>query len=148
LVLADRYWDGGLLWAVAAFGFFAFPLYAISVAHLNDFVEPDGFVEAAGGLLLVYAAGAVVGPLIAAAAMRGYGVDSLFAFTAAVHFATACYAVYRLTQRVAPPDEERVHFADSILLAQTVSTVDPLPDHTPEPETKGDSAAEASSEKP
>ncbi|HMB75823.1 MAG TPA: MFS transporter [Kiloniellaceae bacterium] len=128
LLFVDRYWEGGLLFAVGAFGFFAFPLYAVSVAHLNDFVEPDGFVEAASGLLLVFAAGAVVGPLIASSVMRAYGVDSLFAFTAAVHFATAGYAVYRLTQRVAPPEAERVQFADSFLFAQTISTVDPLPE--------------------
>ena len=130
LVVAGRTWEDGILPFAGAFGFFAFPIYALCVAHLNDFVEQDGFVEAASGLLLVFAAGAVVGPLVAAAGMRFYGVDGLFVFTAAVHFATAGYALYRLTQRAAPRAEDRVQFVDSIRVAQTVSAVDPLAEGT------------------
>ena len=145
LVLVGRFWEPGLLLAAGAFGLFAFPIYALSVAHLNDFVEADGFVEAASGLLLVFAAGAVLGPLIASAFMRFYGINALFAFTATIHLLTAAYALYRLTRRAPKPTDERVGFVDSIRVAQTVSAVDPLPDAPPESRQPG-GEAEADSE--
>ena len=118
--------NSGILLFAFAFGLFAFPLYALSVAHLNDFVEPDGYVEAAGGLLLVYAVGAIAGPLIAALAVRSLGLGGLFAFTACVHGATAAFALYRMRQRAPAPQEEQIAFVDALRVAQTVSTVDPL----------------------
>ncbi len=126
LSLIDRNWEVGFLAAGAVFGFFAFPLYALSVAHLNDFVEEDGFVEAASGLLLIFAIGAVIGPLIASATMRYFGINMLFAYSAFVHSSMAVYAFYRLHKRAAPLVEDRVQFVDSIRVAQTVSGVDPL----------------------
>lgn len=126
LVLASRFWTPGLLLTTACFGFFAFSLYPIAVAHMNDFIEPDGFVEAASGLLLIYAAGAVVGPLIASGLMQYFGAHALFVFTAVIYLATAFYAIYRMRKRAPAPEEERVPFIDSIRLAQTVSSVNPL----------------------
>ena len=119
--------SGPVFFGVAAlFGFFAFPIYSLAVAHLNDFVEADGFVEAASGLLLMFAAGAVVGPLIASALMRYYGVNTLFAYTATVHIALAAFAFYRLRNRAPALAQDRVDFVDSLRVAQTVSVIDPL----------------------
>lgn len=131
LILTGRLWEPGLLLAAAGFGFFAFPLYALAVAHTNDFVTSDSFVEASSGLLLIYAAGAVAGPLFASALMRFYGVDALFGFTTAVHLGAALYAFYRMRSHEAPPEEDRIQFVDSIRVAQTVSAVTPLPEDGP-----------------
>lgn len=119
-------WPGAVFAFAFLFGFFAFPLYALSVAHMNDFVEADGYVEAAGGLLLVYALGAVIGPLLASVVMGQFGTGSLFAYTAIVHVLTCAFAMYRMNQRQPMPEEEQVPFADSLRVAQTVSVVDPL----------------------
>lgn len=126
LMLSGQIWPRGLLLFAVLYGFFSFPLYALCAAHMNDFVEPDGYVEAASGLLLVFGAGAVLGPITASALMRYYGVDWLFGFTAFVHLAMAGFTVYRMRQRARAPAEERVEFSDAIRLAQTVSAVDPL----------------------
>lgn len=130
LVLMSRYWEPGLLIAAAFFGLFAFPLYAICVAHLNDHVEADGFVEAASGLLLVFAVGAVIGPILASTVMGYFGTDMLFAFTAVVHIVVAGYVIFRMRKTLSPPSEERVDFAESMLVAQTVSTIDTTTDTT------------------
>ncbi len=119
-------WHQGILATAFLFGLFAFPLYALSVAHLNDFVQPEGYLEAAGGLLLVFALGAVVGPLIASLVVRYVGIDSLFAYTACVHVMLAAFAVYRMRRRAPTPDAEHILFADALRVAQTVSNVDPL----------------------
>ncbi len=110
-----------------AYGLFAFPLYAISVAHTNDFVQPEGYVEAASGLLLVYAVGAVTGPLAAATVMHQLGPGSLFSFTAAVHLAMLVYTLYRIPFRPRPPEEEQIPFADALVVTTNTSTVDPFP---------------------
>ncbi len=130
LVLTSRLWEPGLLLAAAGFGFFAFPLYALAVAHTNDFVAADRFVEASSGLLLIYAAGAVAGPIFASVLMRYFGTDALFGFTAAIHLGAGLYALKRMRSREAPSEEDRVQFLDSIRGAQTVSAVDTLPDDT------------------
>ena len=108
------------------YGLFAFPLYSLCAAHMNDSVESGGFVEASSGLLLLYGAGAVLGPLVASTAMRFIGPEGLFIHTAAVHVLMAVFAVYRMRQHRRPPEEEREPFMDSIRVAQTVATIDPL----------------------
>src|SRR3546814_1189947 len=66
---------------------------------MNDHVEPGGYVEAASGLLLVYAMGAVAGPLISSTFMQHFGPDAMFGVTASVHLALAGFAFYRMRQR-------------------------------------------------
>jgi len=126
LVLVTRLWPEGLLMPAFMLGFFAFPLYALSVAHTNDFIEPQGYVEASSGLLLVFGVGAVIGPIIASAVTRAFGIDLLFAYTAVIHLATAVFALYRMGRRRPVPQEERVAFSDALVVANTISTVDPL----------------------
>lgn len=126
LAIIDYNWQAGILAAAAIYGFFAFPLYSLAVAHLNDFVKEDGFVEAASGLLLIFAIGAVVGPLIASAIMGFLGINMLFAYTASVHLCMAAYAFYRLNLGAVPLAEDCVPFVDSIRVAYTVSSIDPL----------------------
>ena len=117
-------WDLGLLALIFLFGLFAFPIYGVSVAHMNDYVEPDGYVEAASALLLVFALGAVIGPVVASTLTRFLGPDALFGMTAVVQLSLAGFAFYRMRKRAPAPEEEHVTFAESLNLAQTVSTVD------------------------
>ncbi len=119
-------WSVALLGVVGLFGLFAFPLYGLCVAHMNDYVEPDGYVEAASGLLLVFALGAVVGPIVTSTLTRFFGPDALFAMTATVQLCLAAFALHRMRQRAPAPEEEHVSFSESLTLAQTVSTVDTL----------------------
>ncbi len=126
LTMFGQLWTHGVHIFAGLFGFFAFPLYALCAAHMNDFVEPDGYIEAASGLLLIFGVGAVLGPIIASALIWLYGIDLLFGFTAFIHLVFAGFTLYRLRQRARVPEEERVEFADSIRMAQTISTVDPL----------------------
>src|SRR3546814_7469532 len=63
----------GLLALIFLFGLFTLPIYSITVAHMNDYIEPGGYVEAASGMLLVYAMGAVVGPMVSSIFMQYSG---------------------------------------------------------------------------
>lgn len=88
------------------FGTFAFPLYARCAADVNDSVEEGGFVEASSGLLMLYAAGAVVGPLVASATTALVGPNGLFVYTSVVHAAMALFAVHRMRQHARPDADE------------------------------------------
>mgnify|MGYP003631294612 CR=1 FL=1 len=124
--LAAVRWDQGIFIFAVVFGIFAFPLYALSAAHMNDSVEADGFVEASSGLLLLFAAGAIVGPLITSPALKYFGPAGLFGFTALVHVAMASFVFYRMRQQGRVSAEDREPFANSLLIAQTVAAIDPL----------------------
>jgi MFS family permease len=119
-------WEQTIFIFTFFFGLFAFPLYALSTAHMNDSVEAGGFVEASSGLLLLYATGAVFGPMVAAAAMHFMEPQGLFLYTALVHAAMAAFAAHRMRQRVKPIEENRVPFVDSFRIAHTVLSIDPL----------------------
>jgi MFS family permease len=79
-----------------------YPMYALTVAHANDFAAPDEFVKVAGGLLLLYGIGTMLGPLAAAYGMEMFAPEGLFAFTAAVHLVIIGYVVFRMTRRMTP----------------------------------------------
>lgn len=125
LFLLPPLWSWSLLPLAAAYGFFALPVYSISVANMNDFVDPDGFVEASSGLLLVFATGAATGPMLASLIIWVSDEASLFAFTAAVHLSMAVFALHRRRRRARAPEEERAAFAEANLAAQTVAPFDP-----------------------
>ncbi len=128
------------LWLIAAVGCFSFPLYTLCIAHVNDAVEADGFVEAASGLLMLWAAGAAIGPFIASTVMAELGRGGLFMTTSAIHASFALFVIYRLSQRAQISADQRGDYFDAVLVGQTVSSLDVHPetgdeanDEEPEP---------------
>jgi MFS family permease len=112
-----------ILIASCAFGIFAFPIYAIAVAHTNDHVPHGEFVESSSGLLLLFGAGAVIGPLVASYLMSQVGPQGLYLFTALVHVAMASFALYRMHRRQRVSAEDRTTFRHGLETASTVSNV-------------------------
>lgn len=108
--------------AAVVFGAFTFSIYALCAAHANDFASHDSFVEMASGLLLVNGVGSVIGPIVAALAMTGYGPGGLFIVTSVVHVAMAGFALYRLFVRKAVPDSVKPGF---VAAAPGAVTLDP-----------------------
>jgi len=105
----------------AAWGAFAFPLYTLSVAHSNDFADPEDFVEVSAGLLLLFGAGAAVGPVLVAPLMQAGGAGALFQATMAIHLLLAGFAMLRLKARAPAPIDEHVSFGEAVQAAVTVS---------------------------
>lgn len=97
----------GLGWI---YGAAAFPLYAISIAHVNDLTNAEDFVPTSSALLLVYAMGAVVGPFAAGWAMDGFGPGGMFYYTAAVSLALSLFTLKRLSVGQAVDVEEKEDF--------------------------------------
>ena len=137
--------EAQILIASCAFGIFAFPIYAIAVAHTNDFVPHGEFVESSSGLLLLFGAGAVLGPILASFLMTRIGPQGLYAFTALVHVSMAIFALYRMHRRDPVAAEERTTFLHGLEAANTVSNI--FEDESPESETDGEAALPSVSER-
>ena len=102
---------GMMLWAIAGFGVLVLPLYGLSVAHANDRIPREAFVESSATLLLINSLASVLGPTLAAGVMDAFGTQTLFYFTAAVHLAMTGFTIVRLRQKKAPATEHREKFA-------------------------------------
>jgi MFS family permease len=114
-----------LLAASFVFGIAALPIYSICVAHANDYGASEDFVEISSGLLLLFGAGAIVGPLIAAIVMSMVGPAGLFLFTAPTHIALASFAVWRMLRRARAPAQERTVFKEVPQTSQALYQLDP-----------------------
>ena len=53
----------------ALYGFAANPIYAVAVAHANDFAKDGDFAKIAGGMLLILGVGLAIGPAVASMIM-------------------------------------------------------------------------------
>lgn len=107
----------------AAWGAMAFPLYSISVAHANDYADPDDYVRISSGLLLMYGSGAVTGPFLASAAMTLVGSPGLYLFSGAMHVFLVVYVVVRTFRREPAPEDQHIAFSDALATTYTASQV-------------------------
>jgi len=117
--------ESWLLALSMAFGGFAFPLYALCIAHANDLVQPDDRIDVSSGLLLIFGVSAVIGPFAASAAMELVNHRALFLYTAVVHILTAAFAAYRTRRREAIAPDDRMDFVAVPPSTPTVFEIDP-----------------------
>ncbi len=113
---------------IILFGGMAFPLYAVCVAHMNDFVAPGEFVEASSVMLLIYAAGASLGAIPASILMGEIGPQGLFVFTAAGHIVLAIFTLHRLRARKAHSADEIEPFVGVPRTSPALYALDPRSD--------------------
>ncbi len=92
------------------YGLFAYPLYAIAVAHANDFAKDGEFGRVAGGMLLILGIGLAIGPIIGSWAMNAISPVGLFIVTATFHGALAVTAFLRMRIRPVRDSTGRVRF--------------------------------------
>jgi len=125
------------------YGLTAYPLYAIAVAHANDFAKEGEFGRVAGGMLLILGIGLAIGPIIASWVMNSVAPVGLFIVTATFHGALAVTAFLRMKVRPVRDNRGRVRFramnAEKPISPGTVA-LDPRMDEvqenlTPPPQT-------------
>jgi len=130
--------SGALMFVLfGLYGLGAYPLYAIAVAHANDFAKEGEFGRVAGGMLLILGIGLAIGPIIASWAMGVIGPVGLFVVTATFHGALAVTAFLRMRVRPVRNAAGRIRFramnAEKPISPGTV-TLDPRIDETPPPQ--------------
>ena len=87
-----------------------FPLYSLGIAYTNDWLPTEEIVGAAGQLVLTNGFGAVAGPFIAAAFIRGFGNQGFFLSIALAHGVLVCYLAYRIVTMDGLPVNEQGEF--------------------------------------
>jgi MFS family permease len=94
-----------LLLACALMGGLVLSLYPLFLAYTNDWLEPNQMVAASGTLVLLFGAGAILGPSGAGWLMSFFGPEGFVAYLALIHLGIAAFTIYRMTRRAAPEDQ-------------------------------------------
>jgi MFS family permease len=84
--------------AMAAIGGATYPLYSIAGAYTNDWVPAEQLTAAASQLVVLYGAGAFVGPFVASVVMDVVGDAGFVWTTIATHVLIAVYLAARVAQ--------------------------------------------------
>lgn len=109
---------------VAVFGFLSLPLYGLSVAHTNDRLPREMFVEASATLLLINAVASAFGPVLGAVVTSRFGTASLFLYTAAFHLMMLAFTLARIGVKATPSDETREPFEPMPLQAASPGVIE------------------------
>lgn len=112
-----------------SYGGFAFSIYSLSVAHVNDRLRPEQALDASKTLLQLYGIGAILGPASAGILMNHYGARHLLLFFAITLSVLGAYSLYRIFVRKAPTAEEQEPFIQIIRTSPVVMEMDPRSDH-------------------
>ncbi len=107
--------------ALFLLGGFAFPLYSLSVAYTNDWLEQGERTSAAALLVRVFGIGSFVGPLIAGIFM-GVSLSTYFYFPLCVFAVMSTYLCYRIFAHTAPPLADQTPFSPFPLRASRMVT--------------------------
>ncbi|MGE0741703.1 MAG: MFS transporter [Hyphomonadaceae bacterium] len=104
-------WSGNLTAGAAVALFFlwgagALSFYGIAVAHMADRAEPGKLAQSAAGLLFVWAAGSVVGPLLMGPLVDWFDVAGMFWFAGAAATLVCVAMFWRRTTREASVTKE------------------------------------------
>ncbi len=114
---ASPYWLLVLLFV--SFGGFAEALYPVSVAHANDRASPEQYVSVSSNLLLFWALGGAVGPVIGTAAIEHAGPAAFFWYVAIISFLLGLFTFWRMLRR------KRVDAATTLEEFQVYPTTSP-----------------------
>jgi MFS family permease len=131
VVTAPGLWVGALL--AGAWGGASLAYYGVAVAHAADRSRVEELPAIASGLLLVWAAGSVIGPVLAGLAWAGpLGARGLFLFAAAFSALLCAGMVFRRRVRAPVNEAEREPF---VYLSATSSELAEI--EAPEPAESG-----------
>lgn len=115
-------WSGQLLAWSAVLVFFlwgagALSFYGIAVSHMADRAEPGKMAQSAAGLLFVWAAGSIVGPMLMGPLVDWFDVAGMFWFAGVAATGVALAMFWRRTTREAAQDKEEFAPLDSASVA-------------------------------
>lgn len=79
-----REFEGSLIVLGIVYGGLSFAIYGLSVAHVNDLIDPSRVLEVTSGLLLMYGIGSTIGPTLAGGIMDVLGPEALMLYFAIV----------------------------------------------------------------
>lgn len=133
--------DYGFIWVMIggfAYGSFAFSMYSLAAAHTIDHLDRSHVLEVTSTLQLLWAVGAIIGPILAGVLMQRLGPATLMMFVAATALVPAAFARYRMAVSEAMPLEDQGDF-----VPQFATSPAALEMHPEEIESQGDATPPA-----
>ncbi|WP_432449926.1 MFS transporter [Aliiroseovarius marinus] len=108
---------------VAAFlmGGMTNPLYALLLAYVNDFLDPDDMPAASAGLIFINGIGAIAGPIVSGWVMGVMGPAGFWFYMSVLLVVLLAYGLWRTTQRAAPAPDETSAFVTMAPAASPVA---------------------------
>ena len=95
----------------ALYGAGALSYYGIAAAHMADRADPTSMARATAGLLFVWAAGSIIGPLALGPVVDLFGPAGIFWFAGAALFLMSLAMLWRLGARGPTPIDRKGAFA-------------------------------------
>jgi MFS family permease len=123
-MVRDSMIEESLIFLGVLLGGMIFTVYGLSVAYVNDLIPPEEVVETSTGLLLMYGAGAVLGPFLAGLVMSTTDNAGFMLFLAAVMGLVALYVLKRLPAG-SPVPESKADYALTGQGSPSVIKLDP-----------------------
>ncbi len=91
-----------------AYGAFTFPVYALSMSHMNDLLERSQLVPGMAALVTFMGLGAIAGPVLTSGVMSLVGPDGMWMALTTFHGAFAVFTIIRFVERPQPKTLRRV----------------------------------------
>jgi len=111
------------------YGSLAFTLYSLCSAQANDVANPEKLIQTAGGLLIAFGIGAILGPLVGGFTMELGGPRSLFVYFCVLNLVIAGHTVLRIrirrsgqSKRVFVPKPESL-YADQTIFSSAAEEI-------------------------
>lgn len=98
---------GPFLIAALLFGGMTYPMYSVSISHVNDVVPADKLVAASAAMIMVNGLGAIFGPILGTTAISIFGPTGFWVSLALVHGTLALFAGFRLIVKPILPITEK-----------------------------------------
>ena len=90
----------------AIFSSMCLPMYALTLAHINDFLEHDEIVSASSLFTRLVGVGSILGPILVSSIMVLLGSNGFFVYLFVVHGILGLFGLYRMAKRAKPTDLE------------------------------------------
>ncbi len=84
--------------ALGAYAAISYPLYSLAMSHLNDVLDPELRIPAAGVLILAYGSGSVIGPFLGSS-LLDWDPTGFWLTLALSNLAITPYLLYRILTR-------------------------------------------------
>ena len=104
-------------------------VYPLSTGQAFDYLPKERYVAASGGLLLSYALGATLGPLLCSFFMAQLGAPAFFGYFAVVCGALLLFTLYRMRMRTPLPAREQEVFKNVPAMSPVAAELDPRAAH-------------------
>ena len=84
---------------VTIYAGFALPMFTLNLAYVNDFINRERFVAAGAGLQIIFAIGAMGGPILCSIFMDTLGPNGFFVYLGIIHILIGLFGMFRITKR-------------------------------------------------